>query len=620
MLQYLLIATAGHVDHGKSTLVRNLTGIDPDRWAEEKVRGITIDLGYAVLKTPGRVYSFVDVPGHERFIHNMLAGVGSIDAVLLVIAADESIMPQTREHARALHFLGTDQVGIIVTKSDLVDADLLELVHQELDEWLTDFGWESAPRAVISAQQPETMQSVLALLAKFEPKPSELGRFFRLPVDRVFTSTGSGTVITGAVANGSIDKTSSVVCLPHLKQSRIRQIQVHEEPVDRAHQHQRAALNLPDLHHSQISRGDFLFAGISPILASRVLVRLAPFQEWDPARKHRFHCHYFSAHFMASLVWQEAGIAMLHFEQPHCFWALDKGLLRDGSPLKVVAGFVVLHPNPPVSRKKFYRPMLERLATLHSTHTWVNTMPQLFPGIWDVQTMEAMTGAPFSKEFNSAMYFLDEKRFLAKNVFDGYVERGLHILNASHRAKPYFSFLSLTGVRSSWIDAAIPAALHENLLGYLQKRGDIVLSEDRLKATQHSATWRPRELSALDHILGEADSETSIIDLRTIPKDPLYDTLINLLVWEKYLTQLSPELLILTGFLNQILPQMAAAFHGSLLQVGDLKSQLNITRKLAIPLLEWLDKNGYTVREKEGRRWLPESPPLISWNWQLPNF
>lgn len=272
----ILIATAGHVDHGKSTLVQTLTDTDPDRWAEEKERGITIDLGYAHMQLEDRTFSFVDVPGHEKFIHNMLAGIGSIDAVLFVIAADESIMPQTREHALALRYLDVEQIAVVLTKVDLVDEDLLELLDLELAEWLEEQGWADVPVARFSSKQPETHTAVLDLLSAFNKKVPLAGQAFRMSVDRVFTSPGSGTVVTGTVDRGSLSLADEVVIQPHGASSRIRQIQLHGERVEQVGPHSRAALNLGDMHYKDMGRGDTIYRSLAPENHRRLLVRLEP--------------------------------------------------------------------------------------------------------------------------------------------------------------------------------------------------------------------------------------------------------------------------------------------------------------------------------------------------------
>ncbi len=253
------IGTAGHVDHGKSTLVKALTGIDPDRLAEEKERGMTIDLGFAWLKLPGgREVSIVDVPGHESFIKNMLAGVGGIDAALLVVAADEGVMPQTREHLAILDLLHVQRGVVALTKTDLVDEEWLELVREEVMDLLKPTTLAGSALLPVSAQTgqglPELLNALEYLLNEAEERQN-IGRP-RLPVDRVFTLTGFGTIVTGTLLDGNFNVGEEVELLPQGIKTRIRSLQTHKQQVEVAHPGNRVAMNLPNVQRTELQRGD----------------------------------------------------------------------------------------------------------------------------------------------------------------------------------------------------------------------------------------------------------------------------------------------------------------------------------------------------------------------------
>ncbi|HEY7295053.1 MAG TPA: selenocysteine-specific translation elongation factor, partial [Dehalococcoidia bacterium] len=253
-----VIGTAGHVDHGKSTLVQALTGIDPDRLREEKERGMTIDLGFAWLKLPGgEEVSIVDVPGHERFIKNMLAGVGGIDFALLVVAADEGVMPQTREHLAILDLLQVRTGVVAITKADLVEADWLELVQAEIAETLAGTSLTGAPlvpcSAVTGEGVPELLAALEAALGKTEPK-RDIGRP-RLAIDRVFTVSGFGTVVTGTLIDGVLRAGQEVVVEPGGLRSRVRGLQSHKHRVERSQPGSRTAVNLGNLSTDSLHRG-----------------------------------------------------------------------------------------------------------------------------------------------------------------------------------------------------------------------------------------------------------------------------------------------------------------------------------------------------------------------------
>ena len=256
-----VLGTAGHIDHGKSVLVHALTGIDPDRLREEKERGMTIDLGFAWLKLPGgREVGIVDVPGHERFVKNMLAGVGGIDLALFIIAANEGVMPQTREHLAILDLLEIQKGIVVITKKDLVDEELLTLVRMEIEELVSNTTLSQAPIVAVSALTgeglPELVSKIDELLGSVEPR-RELGRP-RLSIDRVFTIAGSGTVVTGTLIDGSLSVGQEVEIMPAGLKSRLRGLQTHKARIDTATPGSRVAANLVGVTTAQLQRGDVL--------------------------------------------------------------------------------------------------------------------------------------------------------------------------------------------------------------------------------------------------------------------------------------------------------------------------------------------------------------------------
>ena len=255
-----VIGTAGHVDHGKSTLVKALTGIDPDRLAEEKARAMTIDLGFAWLTLPGgQSVSVVDVPGHERFIKNMLAGVGGIDAALLVVAADEGPMPQTVEHLAILDLLGVERGVIVLTKADAVEEDWLELVREEIREHVSSTTLADAPIVAVSALTGEGLPALLETLEAVLAGPRHGSRRRpRLPVDRVFSVAGFGTVVTGTLSGGEIATGEELRLYPGDRRARVRGLQSHQEKVSRALPGRRTAVNLSGITTEEVQRGDVL--------------------------------------------------------------------------------------------------------------------------------------------------------------------------------------------------------------------------------------------------------------------------------------------------------------------------------------------------------------------------
>jgi selenocysteine-specific elongation factor len=260
-MKHFVLGTAGHVDHGKTALIKALTGIDTDRLKEEKERGITIELGFASLALPsGQTLGIVDVPGHEKFIKNMVSGAAGIDVVLMVIAADEGIMPQTKEHLHICSLLGINRGLVALTKIDLVERDWLELVTSEITEFLSGSFLEGAPIVPVSAVKQEGLSKLIETIDAAVNQISEKADdgIFRLPVDRVFTMKGFGTVVTGTLVSDRIKVGEEVQILPQGSISRIRGIQVHNEPVEEAFSGQRTAINLQGAEKSSINRGDVL--------------------------------------------------------------------------------------------------------------------------------------------------------------------------------------------------------------------------------------------------------------------------------------------------------------------------------------------------------------------------
>ncbi len=370
----IIIGTAGHVDHGKTCLIGALTGIQTDRLQEEKKRGITIELGFAYLDLPdGRRAGIIDVPGHEKFIKNMLAGAGGIDIAMLVVAADEGVMPQTVEHLGILSLLGIAQGVIVITKADMVDEDWLELVREDVAERVRGTFLEGAPMVAVSAytgQGIEELRSVLFdLLQKGAGKNMEAP--FRIPVDRVFSMEGFGTVITGTLIEGTLDEGEEIMVYPARRTTRARGLQVHSKPTGRAYAGQRVAVNLAGLKKGEVERGAVLAPGGSLPVSMMADVRLKLLAEGDRTVKNgsRLHFYHGSREVLCKVVLldaEEVGAggqcyAQLRFEEEVSLKAGDRFVVRFYSPLETVGGGVVLDPDP-LKHKRFDEGALADLA------------------------------------------------------------------------------------------------------------------------------------------------------------------------------------------------------------------------------------------------------------------
>ncbi|MCU0491630.1 MAG: selenocysteine-specific translation elongation factor [Chloroflexaceae bacterium] len=372
-----VVGTAGHVDHGKSTLVKTLTGIDPDRWEEEQRREMTIDLGFAWLTLPsGRSLSVVDVPGHERFIKNMLAGVGGLDAAMLIIAADESVMPQTEEHLAILDLLGVSHGLVALTKVDLVDDDWLALVEDEVRERLSGTSFAHVPLVPVSARSGQGLPKLLATLDHVldgTPSRSSARGVPRLPLDRSFTIGGFGTVVTGTLLDGTLAVGQEVEILPAGLRARVRGLQTHQQKAELALPGSRVAVNLAGVHHSQVQRGDVLTlpGNLVPTSLVDMALRLVPHTPRPLEQNDALDLFVGAAEVRCRvtllererLAPGETGWVQLRLERPITAMRGDRCILRQPSPSLTVGGGSIVDTAPPRHRR-FRADVIASLETL----------------------------------------------------------------------------------------------------------------------------------------------------------------------------------------------------------------------------------------------------------------
>ena len=373
-MKHIIIGTAGHIDHGKTTLIKALTGCNTDRWKEEQERGITIDLGFAFIDLPnGDRAGIVDVPGHEKFIHNMVAGVCGMDMVLLVIAADEGIMPQTKEHMDILHLLGIQKCIVVLNKMDLVDPEWLELMEEEVRDQLQDTFLKDAPVVKVSAVTGEGLKELTDEIVKMETsevQEKEIHTIPRLPIDRVFTISGFGTIVTGTLISGIIRKDDTLQLYPWNAPCKVRNIQVHGKNVDECSAGQRVAVNLTGIKKEDISRGDVLASPNSMKGTTLLDVKLKILKDSNRIVKNRSRLHLFTGTSevlcRAILLDRDevkAGeecFAQLRLEQELALRKGDRFVVRFYSPMETIGGGEVLEPNPKAKRR-FKEEALEEL-------------------------------------------------------------------------------------------------------------------------------------------------------------------------------------------------------------------------------------------------------------------
>ena len=381
-MKNIIIGTAGHIDHGKTTLIKALTGRNTDRWEEEQRRGITIDLGFTYFDLPsGDRAGIIDVPGHERFINNMVAGVVGLDLVLLVIAADEGIMPQTREHMDILNLLGIEKSIIVLNKCDLVDEEWLELVEEEVKEELHGTFLEHAPVVKVSAATGEGLDSLIDTIVHMtsdEVVSKDVQTIPRLPIDRAFTLSGFGTIITGTLVSGTITKEDTLEMYPIGKECKIRSIQVHGQDKNECYAGQRVAINLSNVKKKEIKRGCVLAPPNSMKNTDLLDVKLQILDSSMRILTNHTRLHFFTgtSEILCRAVLLdkeeigpgESGYVQLRLEEEIAVRRGDKFVVRFYSPMETIGGGVILEPNPGVKRR-FREEVIEELKRKESGST-----------------------------------------------------------------------------------------------------------------------------------------------------------------------------------------------------------------------------------------------------------
>jgi selenocysteine-specific elongation factor len=614
-VRHLIVGTAGHIDHGKSSLVKRLTGIDPDRLKEEKARGITIELGFADLELGAeRVASFVDVPGHERFVRHMVAGAAGIDAVMLVVAADEGVKPQTREHLEICQLLGVEQGLVAVTKADLVDPELLEVVLLELRELLAGSFLGRAPLlgvSSVSGQGIDGLRDAVAGLFERVPQRDASG-MARLPVDRSFVMKGFGTVVTGSLVSGSLSEGEEVELQPHGARGRIRGLQVHRRAVGRAVAGQRTAVNLQGLSCDDAPRGATLTApgalrSTRRVWASIELLEDAP----DTLRRGgTLRLHQGTHERRARLRTVEPDAhgrlrAVVFLDRPAVLLPGDRFILRRPAPVNTVGGGVVLDAFPPRRR-----PTAEELDALQRAKP-----PERLTLRLERAGYAGVTGVDLAAELGLGRGELDAllgelaaaRRAvriggltLAASSWDEATRALTAALEAYHRAEPLRPGMSREELRNR-LSATFPQEAWRVLLDRLAGAGALRLDGETVALPTHRVV-----LSRTDRDLSSRIEQA----FRSAGLDPPeLDDVVE--AGERQRAAELTELLLAGGKLVKI--RSGRLFHAEALAdlverlreyartsetigVGGFKELAGVTRRNAIPLLEHLDEQRLTRR------------------------
>jgi selenocysteine-specific elongation factor len=627
-MRRLILGTAGHIDHGKTTLVRALTGVDTDRLAEERRRGITIDLGFAHLQlADGLELGIVDVPGHEAFIRNMLAGATGIDLALLVIAADEGVMPQTREHLAILELLGVRGGVVALSKADLVEAEWLELVSAEVAEALQGTSFADAPLVPVSAATGEgldTLRQQLATAATAIAVRND-DDLFRLPVDRVFPVHGTGTVITGTIWSGMIERDRILRLLPAGLSARVRAIQVHGKEASRAGAGQRAALGLVGIDRDRIQRGDILVEdaawGSTMILTTQLrLLESAP----APLRtRRRIRFHLGTTEVMARIALLDRpelepgalGWAQLRLEAPVVARGGDRFVIRSYSPVTTIGGGVIVEPLP-AKRKRVGEGEVAHFQTLLSGTIDEGVVTLTRGAEWGgIPVGRLPIEGPFApRDVAGAIERLEGSALVRvkTNLYPAAAvaaarERFLAAVDAYHTASPLYHGIDREELRRALPATATPA-LGEWVLGRLEAEGVLVARGSLVARTEfrpqlNTHQYQIREL-LLQMLAAGGLAPPPLTALPAKIRDyPELRQLLRLLEGEDAVVALTPELYISRAHCDQAIraAQHLLAGRGPL-SAADFREAIPVSRKYLIPLLEHFDRTGITQRSGDTRR------------------
>jgi selenocysteine-specific elongation factor len=618
----LIIGTAGHIDHGKSSLVLALTGTDPDRLREEKARGITIDLGFAQWTDAGLTCAFVDVPGHERFVRNMLAGVGGIDAVLLVVAADESVMPQTREHFEICRLLGIRRAIVAITKTDLAEPGLVDLVRDDVRELIAGAGWEDAPIVPVSVKSGEgieTLRGVLRSLSR-SASPHPVGGSVRMPIDRAFTMRGFGTVVTGTLVGGTIAEGDELVILPQDRAVKVRGLQVHGRAAPRAEAGHRVALNLAGVEVAEVHRGQTLVEAGAYEPTRRVDAQIELLVSARPlAQRARVRLHQGTAEVLARVSLAGGRDAVvppgtrafvrLRLEEPAVLARGDRFILRAYSPPATIAGGIVVDPHPARGsiRAAGGRPAATAIEGPQGAELALEGWAQ-------ERGLRGLEIAAARRRLGMSAADLDA--ILARIVSAGRVERAGDVLFALgvlrtagdalaarireyHAGNPLEPGMPREEARERLFARAAPTAF-EHVLRDLADRG-IVTGRDRLAHRDHQVTLSEPEQRAAEHIeRALADGGLKPPDAATIAGqagvDPkIMDRMLAHLVRQKIVVKLD-TVYFHRSALERLKDDLRAAGANAKVDVAEFKNRFGVSRKYAIPLLEYLDRERVTRR------------------------
>jgi selenocysteine-specific elongation factor len=633
-MKSIILGTAGHIDHGKTALVKALTGIDADRLEEEKRRGITIDLGFAHLELAAPSgeklrLGFIDVPGHERFVRNMLAGVGGMDLVLMVIAADESIKPQTREHFEICRLLSIPRGITVITKADTVDEDTLSVVRMEIEDFVRGsfLDVSRSPVVAVSALKgtglDELKREIIRLTAEVPARDMEA--LFRLPIDRVFTMKGFGAVVTGTLITGKVKKEEEVEVFPSRKKARVRGVQVHGASAEQAIAGQRTALNLAGIQMEELARGMTLAAPGVLEPTQRLDVQITLLKDAKALKNRaRVHLHAFTSETIAEVALYGAtelkpggtAFAQLRSAEPLLLLPGDRAILRQFSPVVTIGGAIVLDAFPLSRQKQEARQQF--LQILSSGNRQESLLARIARRGHDGLSLAAAvreTGLKQSvlQPVIAAMATMAQQKqiiqmgefLLSSESVQKIRGKLIAALEAFHKANPLVGGISKEELREK---LGLHQTVMENLLAQLAKDKKAETAGEQVRLAGRGVELKDDEAKAKSQIekaFADAGLKVPLMKevLDKLPVDKARaQKLVTLLLRDRILVKLADDLVFHQTALESLRQLMAAQKAKTpKIDVGAFKDLVGVTRKYAIPLLEYLDQQRITRRVGDER-------------------
>ena len=620
---HIILGTAGHIDHGKSSLVKALTGIDPDRLKEEKERGITIDIGFADIRFPedDLTVGIVDVPGHEKLISNMLAGAGGIDIVLMVIAADEGIMPQSREHLAICNLLKIKSGLIALTKADLVEQEWIELVSDEVKGFVKGTFLENAPIVPVSSKTGQNLdllkKEIKDLALKVAPKTS--GGLFRLPIDRVFSLKGFGTVITGTAISGSISVDDMLHIMPKDISTKVRGLHSHGKTITTARAGQRVAVNLQSVEKEELSRGDVAvspsgFSSTKTIDAYLELLGDAPLLK----SKSLVHFYIGTAETIARVILYEneelkAGescYCQFRLQEPVIAVSGDRYIIRRFSPLETLGGGEVLDPSPQRRRKKdgihdlqaLHKGSLEEKISLKIEKAGTSGIPVSAINGWINAEIQTIADA-VARLIKAGEIVRHEDVLLHKKTSDFLQEKINGLVGAFHKKNPLKPGMPKEEVRTLLkTDQKLFNFLLPGFKNIIVEKDLIRLKDFKIALSGSEETYRSKIIDMLEKGGFQPPAKAEMAEMLKIGQKQFADIL-NILTKEKAIVRINDSLYLSAASYESMMSLLKNFFSGKAeITIADFRDLLKTSRKYALPFLEYLDSSRITLRTGDVRK------------------